>query len=145
MEPHRASLIVLVAEDEALLGMALEDVLTKAGYTVAGVFGTSSTALRWLERCRPDAAVLDCTLRDGPCLELVNELKSRGVPILLYSAFITVPNEFRDLPRLPKPGAFSDVINPLDKLLLVGESTTSKSAAVDRTHSAAPASSEPRR
>jgi DNA-binding NarL/FixJ family response regulator len=145
MEPHRASLIILVAEDETLVGMALEDVLTKAGYTVEGVFGTSSTALQWLERRRPDAAVLDCNLRDGPCVELVRELKARGVSILLYSAFTTVPDEFRDLPRLLKPGAFSDVIYALDKLLLVGESASSTSAAVDLTDSAVPASSEPRR
>jgi DNA-binding response OmpR family regulator len=106
MEPHRASLIVLVAEDETLVGMALEDALTQAGYTVAGVFGTSSTALEWLEKRRPDAAVLDSNLRDGPCVELVRELKARGVPILLYSAFTTVPDEFRDLPQLLKPRAF---------------------------------------
>jgi hypothetical protein len=34
-------LIVLIAEDETLIGMALEDALIEAGYTIAGVFATS--------------------------------------------------------------------------------------------------------
>jgi DNA-binding NtrC family response regulator len=59
MEPNRASLIVLVAEDEALIGMAMEEALRQAGYTVAGVFAASSAAPEWLENGRADAAVLD--------------------------------------------------------------------------------------
>src|SRR5215216_3486732 len=81
MEPNRASLIVLIAEDETLIGMAVEDALTQAGYTVAGVFAASSAALEWLEHGRTDAAVLDFSLRHGPCVDLLHELKSRGVPI----------------------------------------------------------------
>ena len=77
MKPNRASLIVLVAEDETLIGMALEDAVTQAGYTVAGVCATSSAALEWLEHGRADAAILDFSLRDGPCVDLVRELKSR--------------------------------------------------------------------
>jgi DNA-binding response OmpR family regulator len=124
MEPHRAALIVLVAEDETVVGLALEDALTQAGYTVADVFATSSAALEWLEHRRVDAAVLDFSLRDGPCVDLLRELKSRGVPILLYSAFNKLPDEFRDLPRILKPGTFDQIVNALDKLLL-GEETAS--------------------
>jgi len=128
MEPHRASLIVLVAEDETVVGLALEDALIEAGYTVAGVFATSSAALEWLEHRRADAAILDFSLRDGPSVDLLSELKSRGVPILLYSAFNEVPDEFRELPHILKPGAFDQIVNALDRLVL-GEDTASRACA----------------
>jgi DNA-binding response OmpR family regulator len=138
MEPNRASLIVLVAEDETLIGMAMEDALRRAGYTVAGVFAASSAALEWLENGRADAAVLDFCLRDGDCVQLLRELRSREVPILMHSAFTKLPDEFRELPRILKPGTFDQIVNALDKLLL-GEDTASSAStpkgdnrAVDR-------------
>jgi DNA-binding response OmpR family regulator len=87
MELNRASLIVLVAEDETLIGMGMEDALGRAGYTVAGVFPTSAAALEWLENHRADAAVLDFCLRDGHCVQLLRELRARGTAIVIYSAF----------------------------------------------------------
>jgi DNA-binding response OmpR family regulator len=148
MELNRASLIVLVAEDEALIGMTMEDALTQAGYTVAGVFPTSTAALEWLEDRHADAAVLDVHLRDGDCVELLRELKARAVPLLLYSAFSRVPDEFRDLPRVMKPWPIGEVVKALDGLLLGEHSATSTSpakGAVDRADDAIPASSEPKR
>ncbi|MFL5085928.1 MAG: hypothetical protein ACJ8FP_14035, partial [Xanthobacteraceae bacterium] len=108
-------------------------------YTVAGAFATSSAALEWLEHRRADAAVLDFSLRDGPSVNLLRELKSRGVPVLLYSAFIELPDEFRELPRILKPGTFDQIVNALDKLLLSEDTASSGSISesantrVDRT------------
>jgi DNA-binding response OmpR family regulator len=127
MEPNRASLIVLVAEDETLIGMAMEEALRQAGYTVAGVFAASSTALEWLENGRADAAVLDFCLRDGECVQLLRELLSREVPIVLHSSFNKLPDEFQELPRILKPGTFDQIVNALDKLLL-GEDTASSAS-----------------
>jgi DNA-binding response OmpR family regulator len=129
MEPHLASLIVLVAEDEMVVGLALEDALTEAGYTVAGVFATSSAALEWLEHHRADAAILDFSLRDGPSVDLLRGLKSRAVPILLYSAFNELPDEFLALPRILKPGTFDQIVNALDKLLLGEDNASSASTS----------------
>ena len=86
MELNRASLIVLVAEDETLIAMGMEDALRRAGYTVGGVFATSTSAFGWLENYRADAAVLDFCLRDRHCVQLLRELRARGTPIIIYSA-----------------------------------------------------------
>ena len=151
MKPNRASLIVLVAEDETLIGMALEDALTQAGYTVAGVFATSSAALEWLEHGRADAAILEFSLRDGHCIQLLRDLRSRAVPILLHSAFNKMPDEFHELPHIPNQGSFDQIVNALDKLLLGEETASSASTskgdnrAGDRTDGAIPACPEPRR
>jgi len=121
MELNRASLIVLVAEDETLIGMGMDDALRRAGYTVAGVFPTSAAALEWLENRRADAAILDFRLRDGHCVELLRELRARRTPIVIYSAFSKLPEEFQDLRRLLKPAPFEQVVDALDKLVLHGE------------------------
>jgi len=118
MNTHGTSLTVLIAEDEMMIGMALEDALTEAGYTIAGLFATCSTALEWLNKHRVDAAVIDFILRDGNSVELLRELKTRGVPILLHSGLDEVPAEFRELPFVIKPTALDQVINALDKLML---------------------------
>jgi CheY-like chemotaxis protein len=118
MKPCGTSQTVLIAEDEALIGMALEAGLTEAGYVVAGVFSTWAGALEWLDSHRVDAAIIDCILRDGDCVELLRELQCRGVPILMHSGLNEVPPEFRELPSVTKPlGAF-EVVSALDRLML---------------------------
>jgi DNA-binding response OmpR family regulator len=109
---------VLVAEDETLVGMALDDALTDAGYSIAGVFGTCSAAIEWIDQHPVDAAVIDFVLTDGACDELLRKLKSQGVPTLLYSGLNDVPAEFRDLPFVVKPSPLGEVVGTLDKLML---------------------------
>ncbi len=58
---------VLLLEDEALIAVALQDDLEEAGYWVAGPFVSCASALAWLGDYRPDLAVLDTVLKDGPC------------------------------------------------------------------------------
>ncbi len=87
---------VLLLEDEALIAVALQDDLEEAGYEVAGPFVTCTDALSWLEAHRPDLAVLDTVLKDGPCKEVALRLTSLGVPFLVYSGFA------EDLDALPE-------------------------------------------
>jgi DNA-binding response OmpR family regulator len=115
-----------------IIGMAMEDALRRAGYTVAGVFAASSAALEWLENGRADAAVLDFCLRDGDCVQLLRELRSREVPILMHSAFNQLPDEFQELPRILKPGTFDQIVNALDQLLL-GEDNASSASSKGHT------------
>ena len=77
--------LVLVLEDEALIGLNLRDELQEAGYRVAGPFTTCAGALEWLQAATPDTAILDATLKDGPCRDIALELTRRGVPFLIYS------------------------------------------------------------
>ena len=80
---HRTS--VLLLEDEALIAVALQDDLEEAGYEVAGPFAACLDALAWLESNKPDLAILDTVLKDGPCKEVALRLTSLGVPLLVYS------------------------------------------------------------
>jgi len=82
-----ASETVLVAEDESIIAMVIEDELTDAGYTVAGPFATVATALNWLSSDTPDLAVLDTNLRDGSSRSVAVELIRRRVSFVVYSGY----------------------------------------------------------
>src|SRR5918998_4306378 len=77
--------VVLVAEDEAIIALELEGSLKAAGFDIAGPFATCAAAEGWLKTGRPAAAILDNTLKDGPCDKLAADLKARRVPIVIYS------------------------------------------------------------
>jgi DNA-binding response OmpR family regulator len=80
---HRSTILLL--EDEALVAVALQADLEEAGYSVAGPFLTCASALEWLADHRPDAAILDTVLKDGPCKEVALVLTRERVPFLVYS------------------------------------------------------------
>ena len=77
--------VILLAEDEAIIAIELADSLTDAGFDVAGPFSTCSEAEAWLKTGKPDAALLDNLLKDGPCDALASDLSRRGIPVIMFS------------------------------------------------------------
>ncbi len=60
------SLRVLVVEDQAILAMELEHVLTEGGHVVVGCAMDRAEALSLADASPPDVALVDINLRDGP-------------------------------------------------------------------------------
>ncbi len=122
-EPDRrasSALNVMIVEDEALIAFSLEDVFADEGYDIAGPFDSCAGALLALESSLPDVAVVDATLKDGPCLELARELRRRGVPFLIYSgrdAADECPPELRGVKWIEKPGSLESVLRAVEKLI----------------------------
>ena len=85
MNTRQTGPLVLLLEDEALIGIDLQDEFQDAGYRVAGPFTTCAAALEWLATATPDAAILDVALKDNSCCEIAMELERRGGPFLIYS------------------------------------------------------------
>lgn len=56
----------LVVEDEPLIGLDLVTLLEEAGYAVAGPAPTLAAALAQADGFRPQAALVDVNLDDGP-------------------------------------------------------------------------------
>jgi DNA-binding response OmpR family regulator len=77
----------LIAEDQALIGMALEAYLGHLGIDVAGPFPSCAETARWTETHTPELAILDFKLRDGPCTDVARSLLARGAPVIIYSGF----------------------------------------------------------
>ena len=76
--------LVLVADDEALIGWELESALSEAGFSVA-LASSCSEAERFLAAHTPAAAVLDVRLSDGESVEAARTLVGRDVPFVIYS------------------------------------------------------------
>lgn len=78
---------ILVAEDEPLVAMLLEDVLLDAGATIIGPVGTVAEALALAAKERPDVAVLDLNLSGETCLAIADFLAAAGVPFLVATGY----------------------------------------------------------
>lgn len=105
--------LVLLAEADALVAEDLGNALNQAGYRVLGPFATTAEALAAIEWERPALAVLDVKLRDSVCTALGQELRQRGVPILVHSGLQQDDPRtlgFRGLPWLSKPALPNDVV-----------------------------------
>jgi len=122
MAPHPDSTpLVLILEDEALIGLNLRDDLQDAGYRVEGPFTTCAAALSWLETATPDTAVLDAALKDGPCRAIAQELTRRKVPFLIYSGYHEdrqLLAEFPHVTWIEKPAPCSVLVEACQRLLV---------------------------
>jgi DNA-binding response OmpR family regulator len=111
---------ILVLEDNASVSLLIEEELLNAGFAVAGPFAFCSRALAFLETATPDAAILDVMLKDGCCHPVVEELKRRGVPFVIYSGRLrTEPawSSFADAPWIDKPAPPHPLIQGVQTLL----------------------------
>ena len=104
-----------MAEDQAIVAMAIQDELADAGFEVAGPFATCAAALEWLHQNTPDYAILDLALQDGPCTEVALELRRRGVGFAVFSG--SAQHEpspaFEGAPWYEKPSDLGELIEDL--------------------------------
>ena len=108
---------VLVAEDEAAIGLFLLDELAMLGLSVAGPFTRCAAALDWLAEHTPDLALLDVKLGDGPCMSLAQELRRRGVSFAFFSGGgdddERLRREFPGVPWIGKPAPLEQIVGAL--------------------------------
>jgi CheY-like chemotaxis protein len=79
--------LVLVVEDEFLIALDLELLLRRHGWRVLGPAATVAAALRLLRGAMPDVALLDVNLGGELVTPVAAELRARGVPFVLASAY----------------------------------------------------------
>ena len=110
---------VLLAEDEAILAMSVEDMLVQLGCTVVGPALSASEAQGLAEREPLDGAVLDINMGDGPNFATAHVLKARRVPICFATGYgpAGLPAEYRDVPVLQKPYTELALAEMLQRLL----------------------------
>lgn len=96
---------VLVAEDEFLVYLALEEDLRANGYEVVGPFANVADVQKAVEREAIDLALLDINLKGELIFPVADELLARHIPFLFLSGYTSaaVPESYRHLPRLEKP------------------------------------------
>jgi CheY-like chemotaxis protein len=105
-EPNRPLLgmRLLLVEDEALVAMELEDMISGLGGETVGPFGRVADALEALGREQVDGAVLDVRLDGDTTFPIVDVLLQAANPILFVTgAASSIPEKYRRVPRLHKP------------------------------------------
>jgi DNA-directed RNA polymerase specialized sigma24 family protein len=80
---------VLIIEDEPLVAMDLESIVSSLGHRVSGVARTHKEAIAAVEKHRPGLVLADIQLADGSSgLQAVNEiLQSDELPVIFITAF----------------------------------------------------------
>ena len=101
MSPHS----VLIAEDEGLVSLVLEDMVRDLGAEVIDVFAASADALQAAETTHYDLAILDVLLRDGSSAPVADLLDQRGIPFLFSSGagYDSIEPRHRNRVLLNKP------------------------------------------
>jgi CheY-like chemotaxis protein len=72
------ALRILVAEDDALIGMLLEEMLTGMGHYVCSVEATETDTVTGATKHRPDMMIIDALLGDGSGIEAVDKILLTG-------------------------------------------------------------------
>ncbi|HZP75553.1 MAG TPA: response regulator [Pseudolabrys sp.] len=96
---------VLLVEDEALVALAVSELLTELGFTVLGPYSRVSDAAAAMRERRIDAAILDINLGGELVYPLAEMLEQRGVPFVYVTGYgaESVDPRFEKVPVLQKP------------------------------------------
>jgi DNA-binding LytR/AlgR family response regulator len=103
--PPLYDLRVLVLEDNYLLADDARRALAEAGARIVGPFRDACEAIASLEDQRPDCAVVDVNLGQGPSFAPARALLSHGVPVIFVTGYDEdmIPADLSHFPRVQKP------------------------------------------
>src|SRR5579862_2443910 len=96
---------VFVVEDEPMIRLLLDDMLSDLGYTMAAEAGKLDEALAAAKSGEFDVAILDVNLNGQPITPVVDVLVERGVPFVFVSGYGRrgIPDAHSQSPLLQKP------------------------------------------
>lgn len=103
---------ILIVEDETLVGMGLQDQLTRMGHQVIAQAASAAEAIDLFRRQQPDVVLIDIRLNGGDGIELAKEcLNVRRVPMIVISAY-SDPELVR---RAGEAGVFGYLVKPVEQ------------------------------
>ncbi len=110
---------ILVVEDQALVAMALDDMLIDLGCVVVGPALNLPTAIDLASREILDGAVLDINLSDERSFPVALVLGDRSVPFLFATGYGErgLETPFTDAPVLTKPYSLASLERSLRDVL----------------------------
>ena len=109
---------VLIVEDEVVVAMYVEDMLTDLGCEVIAIATSLSQALTLAGDRAFDFAVLDINLAGDMSFPVADVLRERQIPFLFISGYTSggVAEAYRNEPRLQKPFRASDLEQAIGRL-----------------------------
>jgi CheY-like chemotaxis protein len=96
---------IFLVEDELMIRMLVEDMLSDLGHTITAEAGGIDEALTLARQAEFDVAILDVNLNGSSITPVVEILIERGVPFVFASGYGQrgVPEPYRERPTLQKP------------------------------------------
>ena len=107
---------ILILEDEPIIGLALEDMLSRHGASV--LFASQiEEACELIEQERVDSAVLDVNVHGVLSYPVAQMLNERNVPFIFATGYgdRSHPSEFAGVPTIAKPYSAEDVRRALQQ------------------------------
>ena len=115
---------ILIIEDELLAAEALAECLKSWGYGVSGGSEDSVSAVLLGSALKPDIAIVDLHLRNGPTgLEVVSRFAAAGIPSIVISGGRKAEEALaaKAVAYLEKPYRDHDLRRALDRALAVAQ------------------------
>ncbi|MBP6545688.1 response regulator [Phenylobacterium sp.] len=116
--PDLTGLRVLVVEDEMMVSMLIEDMLTDLGCIVVGPAARLDEAIALTESEQIDCAVLDVNLGGQPIFPLADILRAKGAPFAFATGYgdAGLRDVDKGSPVLQKPFRETDLARILGEL-----------------------------
>lgn len=108
---------VLAIEDEPLILLGLEDMLSNFGCEIAGTATWVEPALDLARNLKLDLAVLDVNVRGERVDPVADVLEARGVPFIFATGYAVadVPPRFKSRPMVEKPYDSTGLLRALQR------------------------------
>jgi len=108
----------LIVEDEIMVAMYVEDLLTELGFEVAGLATALEQALPLAREGEFDFAVLDINLAGRVSFPIADVLRERGIPFLFASGYGSkgMRDDYRSAVRIQKPFLGHDLAQAIAKI-----------------------------
>ncbi|MBW0145468.1 response regulator [Sphingomicrobium clamense] len=109
---------VLIVEDSPVIAVDAEQRLQDDGWFVVGPAYDMDQAIDLAKREQFDAAVLDLNIRGEKSFAVMQILHERNIPFLITSGYAdwSMPEEWRDRPRLQKPYKLGSLVGAVCEL-----------------------------
>ena len=109
---------VLVVEDELLVALDIESILSEAGMVVVGPASSAGEALDLIAGSPPDAALLDANLSGEPITAVAQALHERAIPFAYVTGYgrESLPADYQ-APIVTKPFDADQLLAAARKLL----------------------------
>ena len=110
---------VLLVEDEGLVAMSVEDMLSDLGCTVAALAGSLPEAMGKAQAGGFEVALLDVSLNGKQVFPVAKLLSEMGIPFAFASGYgpAGLPPDFRNRPVVPKPFQIEELSAALNAAL----------------------------
>jgi PAS domain S-box-containing protein len=96
---------ILLAEDEALVGIMMQEELSSLGFSVIGPITAATRALAIAEEAQLSGAILDINLGGEPIYPVAEALARRAIPYVFVTGYSAdrIDPQFAHIRRLEKP------------------------------------------